>query len=257
MQLSGHHVFITGGGSGIGLALAREFLRRGNKVTVCGRTREKLERAQAETPGLQIMTCDITDRSDLAKAVELLTQDQPVNVLVNNAAVGGGYSLLLDPEALQNLERDIGTNLTASVRATMLLLPTLVKQPTAAVINITSGLAVCPSPASPGYSVAKFGLHAFTRVLRTQLQNTSVRVFEVQPPMVDTALVSGSTVSKMSPETCAARIMKGLRRNRREIPIGSVRVMRVFRRLWPGLLAYVISRYPFSMEEVDARYEKD
>ena len=255
MELVGHHVFITGGASGIGLALAREFLKTGNRVTVWGRDTDKLERAVRDNPGLDSLKVDISQKGGL----ELITREltgrlSSVSILVNNAAVGNAYCLLRDESPFEKIEAELLTNLLAPIRLTKIFLPVLLNQDHAAVVNVTSGYAVWPCTSLPGYSTAKGGLHAFTRVLRNQLKNTGVKVFEVLPPMVETEMVKESRAKKISPEAVVAATFSGLRRNRWEIAIGEVRLMRFVGGIAPRLLDWILRRYPISLKELDRLY---
>ena len=94
MKSSGNTILITGGGTGIGLALAARFLRQGNEVIICGRRLEKLREAQREHPGLHVHRCDISEASGRVDLFKKVTQDFPkLNVLFNNRAAIGGFKI--------------------------------------------------------------------------------------------------------------------------------------------------------------------
>ena len=254
MKLSDKRVLVTGGGSGIGLALAEALVARGCRVAICGRHADKLQAATRRVPALRTAVCDVRLPGDVA-ALDRQLQEAwgGIDLLVNNAGVADAYSVRYAPQWLAQAETEIETNLLAPLRLTNLFLPQLLTRPEAAIVNVTSGLALAPSPATPGYSAAKAALHAFTQVLRRQLRDTPVRVFEVQPPMVDTPMVADSGVRKMSPEAVAAAIVRGLERNRLEIPIGEVRWLHWGLRLAPGIVAFVMERHPFPLAEAEQR----
>lgn len=255
MRLTGHHIFITGGGSGIGLAMARAFLARGNRVTVCGRDGGKLEQAARENPGLATLVADIARPEGLALiAAELAGPLQSVSILVNNAAVGDAYCLRRDPAAVSRLEQDLATDLLGPIRLTGLFLPTLLRQPEAAVVNVTSGFALWPCAVVPGYSTAKGGLRAFTGVLRRQLAASRIRVFEVLPPLVATALVRQVDTRKITPEQVAKATLDGMAGERLEICIGEVRLLRWGLRFCPWLVERIMLRYPVAQRELDRLY---
>ena len=186
MQMSGHTVLVTGGASGIGLALARRFARAGNKVIACGRRADALERAQAEIAGLDTRVVDLT-RADAREAFAAwVTKQYPsLDVLVNNAGIQR-YPRLTDAEPWAETAVEIAINLDAPIHLTRLLLPHLTSRPAAAVINVTSGLALVPLVRAPIYSATKAALHSFTASLRHQLRSTKVEVIEMLPPAVDT-----------------------------------------------------------------------
>lgn len=255
MELTGHHVFITGGASGIGLALARGFLTRGNRVTVCGRNAAKLQSAARQNPGLEILQADLSREEDLHRLEQERERSlQSVSILVNNAAIGSAYCLLRDEKAFSKIEEELATNLTAPIRLTGIFLPVLLARQNAAVVNVTSGFATWPCATVPGYSVSKGAMKAFSRVLRTQLRRQGLKVFEVQPPMVETELVRDSGARKISPERVAAATFNGMQRNRYEICIGEVRLMRFCAGLWPGLLDGILRRYPMALKQLEKLY---
>lgn len=255
MQLNDQHVFITGGGSGIGLALAREFLARGNRVTICGRSAAKLQQAAVENPGLDFIVADISGEGGLRLiAEELSGRLGSVSILVNNAASGDAYCLRRDPEAFLRMEQELATDLLAPMRLTRLFLPQLKGRKNPAVVNITSGYALWPCPVLPGYSVSKAGLRAFTRILRAQLRGTGIRVFEVLPPLVDTSLVSRVMQRKLTPAKVAAATLAGMAHDCAEICIGEVRLLRLGNRFWPWLTDRIMMRYPIPVSDLEQLY---
>ena len=258
MKLTGHHVFITGGASGIGLALAREFLKTGNRVTVCGRDAEKLQHVAQENPGLVSLQIDISEEKGLQKIEEELEgRLSDVSILINNAAIGDAYCLLRGQDSFTKIEEELTTNLLVPIRLTRLFLPILLAQENAAVVNMTSGYALWPCSTLPGYSISKSGLKSFSRVLRNQLRDTSVKVFEVLPPLVDTDLVKNSRSRKISPDKVVAATFAGMRSNRGEICIGEVKLMRFVAGLFPSLLDWFLRRHPIGLKELERVYPGD
>ena len=255
MKLTGHHVLITGGASGIGLALAREFQNRGNKVTICGRNEEKLRGAALELPGLKTLQWDITSKESLEFLTNKLSRPpENISILINNAAIGDAYCLRREPQAALKLENELQTNLIAPIKLTGKLLPSLLSQSESAIVNITSGFALWPCPTVPGYSIAKNGLRAYTRVLRQQLTGTGVHVCEVLPPVVDTPLVGKLKVMKMSPEKVAKATLRGIEKQQTEIVLGPVKLISWCLRLSPWLLERVMLRYPMPLKDLDTLY---
>ena len=221
MQMSGHTVLVTGGASGIGLALARRFARAGNKVIACGRRADVLERAQAEIAGLDTRVVDLT-RADAREAFAAwVTKQYPsLDVLVNNAGIQR-YPRLTDAEPWAETAVEIAINLDAPIHLTRLLLPHLTSRPTAAVINVTSGLALVPLVRAPIYSATKAALHSFTASLRHQLRSTKVEVIEMLPPAVDTDLGGpGLHTFGIPIDEFADAAFAGLERGEQEIAYG-------------------------------------
>ncbi len=189
MILSGKTVLVTGGNSGIGLGLAEAFHGRGSKVIVCGRDKGRLSAVERKSPGITALRCDVADsrqRQDLA--AEVLRRFPDLDILVNNAGIQRYIDLKKGYAELKAGEDEIAINFVSVVELTAHFINHLITRPSAAVINVSSGLGFMPMAAAPIYSATKAAIHAYSLVLRQQLKDTSVRVIEVVPSMVDTGL---------------------------------------------------------------------
>jgi len=189
MNISGNTILITGGGSGIGRALAEALHARGNKVIVAGRREAVLGAVTTANPGMESMLLDIQDKADIeAFARQVVERFPKLDAVLNNAGI-------MKPEnvpAADNLaiaEETIATNLLGPIRLTTALLPHLLKQPRATVLTVSSGLAFVPLAATPTYSATKAAIHSWSIGLREQLKSTSVEVVEIAPPYVQTELL--------------------------------------------------------------------
>ena len=190
MKTTGNTILVTGGGSGIGRALAETFHAAGNTVIVAGRRRAALDAVVSANPGMTAMELDITDPTAIAAfAAELTAAHPDLNVVVNNAGIMRAERMLAAPDNLADAEATVVTNLLGPIRLTAALLPHLMARPAATVINVTSGLAFVPLAATPTYSATKAGLHSWSMALRRQLADTSVEVVELAPPYVQTELM--------------------------------------------------------------------
>jgi uncharacterized oxidoreductase len=234
MKRSNNTVLITGGSTGIGLALAETFLNEGNEVIICGRTRSTLDEVQKRFPSINIIVADVSLQSGREMiAVEIANRFPKLNVLVNNAGI---YSItdFKEPNYIYNLEFEIATNLVAPIALIHQLFSVLESQADATIINVTSGYVFIPSAQSSSYSATKSGLRAITQGLRFKLRNSSIRVVEVIPPAVDTEMNRDKKIFKMTPSIFAKQVFKGLVNNQHEIVIGVSRLGKVISRIAPN-----------------------
>lgn len=190
MDLSGNTVLITGGGAGIGRALAEALHAKGNAVIVTGRRRRPLEETLAANLGMRSFVLDIADRDAVAAFGEKIVAEHPtLNVLVNNAGIMQRENFLADPVDLATAEATVATNLLGPIRLTAALLPHLRNRPRATVMTVSSGLAFVPIAITPAYCATKAAIHSWSQSLRHQLRHTNVEVLELAPPYVQTELM--------------------------------------------------------------------
>jgi uncharacterized oxidoreductase len=231
MDFTSSTVLISGGASGIGLALAERFLQAGSQVAVCGRRPEKLRAAQAKLPQLTIRRCDLAQVAERVALFQWAVKEFPrLNVLVNNAGIQRRVNLATHEE-WPNTQEEIAINLEAPIHLARLFIPHLLGQATPAILNVTSGLAFTPLAVVPVYSATKAALRSFTLSLRHQLAQTPIRVVEIVPPAVNTDLGGpGLHTSGVPVEEFADAVMAGLRAGDTEIPYGfSARASRASR----------------------------
>ena len=249
MKLDGNTILITGGGSGIGLELTREFVKRGNTVIITGRDQAKLDRAKKELPALHTVRSDVGSTSDIEALFTKVTTEFPaLNVLMNNAGVMR-YLNVHKEESLEMFTSEIDINLKGPLWMVQKFLPFLKKAPSAAIINVTSGLAFVPLPTSPVYCATKAALHSFTQSLRVQLKNTKVQVFELCPPATQTELLTSSSdaedlkgVAVMKVADMVKATLKGLANDDLEIRPGQANQLRFMNRLAPDFILGQLSK---------------
>ncbi|MDO7903705.1 SDR family oxidoreductase [Pseudomonas sp. K1(2024)] len=187
MQTTGNTLLVTGGGSGIGLELAKAFSALGNEVIIAGRRESVLRQQVADNPGLQYKVLDVSDAEDLQRVAQALIRDYPtLNGVLHAAGIMRGESLRAGPT---ELDATITTNLLGPMRLDGWLLPHFLQQPHATIITVSSGLAFLPLALTPSYSASKAAIHSYTQSLRYQLKDTCVRVHEIAPPYVQTELM--------------------------------------------------------------------
>lgn len=188
MQVTGNTILITGGGSGIGRALAEAFQAEGNRVVTAGRRKTMLDETIAANPGMKAAVLDIENEDAIQRFAQQIKKEYPeLNVVIHNAGIMRPESL--EDGATADAEAMVATNLLGPIRLTAALLPLLKKQPKAAVMTVSSGLAFVPWAMTPTYCATKAAIHSYTQSLRYQLRDTSVQVLELIPPYVQTELM--------------------------------------------------------------------
>lgn len=213
MKLTGNTILITGGGSGIGKALAHRFHDLGNAVIVAGRRQKALEKAIGGRERMSAMTLDIKDPAAIAAFARRAIAEHPdINILINNA----GIMKLEEAVARRDLadaEETVITNLLGPIRMIDAFVDHLASRPDAAIVNVSSGLAFVPLVAAPTYSATKAAIHSYTVSLRRALQG-KVQVVELAPPGVQTDLTPGQATRQgyMPLEAFADEVMELFRR---------------------------------------------
>lgn len=250
MNVKGNTILLTGGSTGIGLALAQALSERGNTVIITGRDQAKLDAAKAATPALHIVRSDVSKLEEIDALFTQVTREHPaLNVLINNA----GVMRLLNVHkelASEDFTREIDINLKGPMLMVQRFLPHLKAQPSAAIVNVSSGLAFVPVPTSPVYCATKAAMHSYTLSLRVQLKNTNVKVFELAPPATETGLMRGSVghpddlkgAAVMQVADLVRACLKGLEADTLEIRPGQANQLRLMSRLAPGFILGVLSK---------------
>lgn len=188
MQMNNNTILITGGGSGIGRALAEAFHALGNQVMIAGRRRAMLDEVVAANPGMKSAVLDIENPREIKSFSEQLKTDYPsLNAVIHNAGIMRNESVQA-ADALDIAEATIATNLLGPIRLNTALLPHLLAQPRATILTVSSGIAFVPKAGNPSYGATKAAIHSYTQALRYQLQDTNVQVIELIPPFVQTEL---------------------------------------------------------------------
>ncbi|WP_375583205.1 SDR family oxidoreductase [Cyclobacterium xiamenense] len=251
MKPSNKKVLITGGSSGIGLALAKKFLENNNTVIITGRDLAKLEKVKAEHPEIHIFQSDVTDDTDVRMLADAIDrQFGGIDVLINNA----GIMLLLDTgnEAndLTKQFAEIDINFNSPIRLVHYFLPQLKKSKEAVIVNVSSGLAYVPFAQAPVYSATKSALHFWTRSIRLQLTPHHIKVVELLPPVVDTPLAQGADIAEddnlkpMPPEKLAQEFWKGYTKGKEEITPGISTQLKIMSRLAPKFIFKQLNKQP-------------
>lgn len=203
MNLSRNTILLTGGATGIGLALAERLQAAGSQVIVAGRRADKLREAQQRVPGLLTYQADLAEPAARVALAEWVRREHPaLNVLLNNAGISNQVTIAdlgTSLDAWEQERQEIAINLEAPIHLSALLLPHLQGQPGATILTVSSGLAFAPFAATPIYCATKAALHSFTLSLRYQAAKLGVAVVEIIPPLVQTDLGGPGTYSGGEP----------------------------------------------------------
>ena len=232
MRTKGNTILITGGATGIGLALADAFLMNENEVIICARTEENLRKAKNLFPELNTMRCDVSVEAERVKLHDWVISNFPeTNVLINNAGIQRMVDLRKGTtDLLGYLQKDgsdeIDINFKAYVYLAAHFIPDLMNRKEAAIMNVSSGLGFIPIASMPVYCATKAAVHSFTISLRHQLKDGPIKVFEIIPPTVNTDLDKGArdkrgqTDRGIPPDEVAKATLIGMEKNDYEIGVG-------------------------------------
>ncbi len=235
MNPAPHRVLVTGGATGIGFALAERFHAAGNHVILVGRSEATLAKAAATLHGADTFVADVSVAEHRER---LLERFGDITVLINNAGIQINKPIVECSAA--ELEHELSINFLAPALLVRAFLPQLINQPSAAIVNVTSGLALVPKEVAAMYCASKAALHSFSRALRWQLEQTNVRVFEVVPPLVDTSMTAGRGKGKISPARVADEFWDGFRSDRYEMLTGKTKLLALVNRFAPSLAERII-----------------
>jgi uncharacterized oxidoreductase len=243
MKTTGNTILITGGATGIGLALTEVLLNAGNEVIICGRREQKLIEAKNKLPKVHIKICNVADLGDRKALLEWTTKNFPqTNILVNNAGIQREINLRKGAEEFESGEDEIEINLRAPIHLSALFIPHLLKKNEAAIANISSGLGFAPLAFMPVYCATKAAIHSFSWSLRHQLKETTVKVFEIIPPTVDTELDQGARAKRgqqdrgISAREVAQAALDALSKDEFELAVGRAQFLRLESRKDPERL---------------------
>lgn len=226
MEITNNTILITGGTAGIGFEIAKAFTAAGNQVIITGRDQQRLNDALAQLPGAIGYKGDISNEQDTATLTASLIKDYPgLNVVVNNAGQAYKYDIAASENAFDKAQDEMLTNYLAVVRLNEKLLPLLKSQASAAIVNVTSIVALVPGQLTT-YSASKAALHSYSESLRIALERSSaqVKVFELMPPLVNTsfsAIINGH--NGIPAAEVAADLIDALQNDRYEIHVGDTK----------------------------------
>jgi short-subunit dehydrogenase involved in D-alanine esterification of teichoic acids len=235
-------IVITGGSSGIGLALVNRYLKAGCPVLAVARNTSAIPARD----NLATLDADLTDPAEPARiAARVAALRLPVAVLINNAGVQSALDFsgadIACPTVPDRIRDEIALNLVAPILLARALLRFMVR-PNGTIVNVTSLVSRQPKVSAPVYSASKAGLASFTRSLRVQLHPDEIHVLEAVPPLVDTSMTADRGSGKISAEAMAEAIFAGVRNQKNIIAPGLSRRVLLLNRLLPELVRTILAR---------------
>ncbi|MEO8239403.1 MAG: SDR family NAD(P)-dependent oxidoreductase [Flavobacterium sp.] len=237
MELKNKTILITGGGSGIGLEAVKQFLENGCKVIITGRNQEKLDNAKKQFPTITTFNSDVANSDDAKKLFSQIEALGGIDILYNNAGVISKPQNLgiSNDKHFETAEYEMNINYLGVIRLNNLFMEMLKSKKESAIINTASVLSYVPLNLTPTYSASKVAVRFYTDSLRNHLQilNSNVKVFELSPPLVATAMADGIEAKAMSPEKLVNGLIKGLKNNTYKIRVGDTKAIYFLSRFLP------------------------
>lgn len=237
-------VVVTGGASGMGLAIVKQ-LAGANSVISLDRNAAKIEALKAALPGVRSVRTDITSGEERRAAMGTIEREfGRIDLLVNNAGIGGAFDFLGGDEATleKQLRAQLAVNYEAPVMLTKQAIPLLKKSSAPVVVLTTTGLVYTPMAHIGSYCASKAAAHVMASVLHHLLGAEGIRVVEALPPSVDTDLNFAAEGKKISAEEYATSFLTKLERGHDVINVGQSAMLEKLSRLSPHMAFWLLNR---------------
>ena len=213
MNIEDRRVLVTGASRGLGLTLVHAFADAGAARIFAG-VRNPIAAEQFGGDRIKAITLDVTSESDVNRTQEL----GRVDILLNNAGVAG-YG---DPVSmnLEDAKREMEVNYFGALRMTRALAPQMIERSEGMIVNVATAFARINLPLIGTYCASKAALLSLGQALRAYLKDKGVHVMTVMPTTIDTDMAKGVDVPKMTPEFVAGEILRHIREESIDPPIG-------------------------------------
>ncbi len=238
-------ILLTGGTSGIGLALLKQLHSQGHKLLVVARNQNRLLHLQTEYERVTTYKCDLASRLQIESlATDVSEKHTDLSIIINNAGIQYTPTLLDENFNFDSIEHETTVNFLSPVWLSALLLPTLLQNNmSSSIVNISSGLIFAPKTNSAIYCATKAAIHSFSQSLRNQLAQTNILSQEVILPLVDTAMTKGRGSNKLSADEAARQILRGIKKEAPEIYVGKAKLLPGLMRLSPSLVKKIMRKF--------------
>lgn len=237
MDLKGKTILITGGSAGIGLEAAKQFITEGAEVIITGRDQKKLDLAKKLYPSLTTIKSDVSSKEAAVALYNQINQLGGIDILYNNAGIMNGLDNLgiSNPKHFEKAAIEMNTNYLGVILLNDLFIDMLKSRKEAAIINTSSILSYTPANLVPTYSASKAAVRFYTEALRDHLTiiQSSVKVFELLPPLVKTNMSEGMEGKSITPDVLIDALIKGLKNNTYTIRVGDTKAIYFLNRFFP------------------------
>jgi 3-oxoacyl-[acyl-carrier protein] reductase len=212
MTFVGQNIIVTGGSSGIGRATAQKLIEMGANVLITGRSEKRLQKV-AETLGCNWIKADVSASEDVNRTFDWVSQEwgNQLDILINNAALGEFASVEETP--MESYHRVFNVNLFGPIMMIKKTIPLMKAQNQGSIVNIASTSSLKGFSNGSAYASSKFALRGFTQSLAEEVRQFNIRVFQVNPSEVSTALGNPERIErkendfKLGPEQIAHTIV--------------------------------------------------
>jgi short-subunit dehydrogenase involved in D-alanine esterification of teichoic acids len=165
-------------------------------VIICGRNLKNLENTKSKLGEIVTIQCEIAKKDEIHRLIKVIQdKHEELSLVINNAGVQIYYDFTdADvPSTLENIDLELNVNLNSLIKLNLMFLPLLKQSNSSAIVNISSGLAICPKKSAPVYCASKAAVHNFSQALRYQIEDKhpNVAVFEAILPLVNTDMTKG------------------------------------------------------------------